>query len=71
MLAFFGFAGPWEVLIVLVIILLLFGGKRVPEVMRSLGQSVVEFKKGIKAAEDESPEESSASSGGDQSSNQT
>ena len=59
MLAFFGLAGPWEVLIVLVIILLLFGGKRVPEVMRSLGKSVVEFKKGINEGQEnvEQPKE--------------
>jgi sec-independent protein translocase protein TatA len=39
--------GPWQLLIVAGIVLLLFGS-RLPSVMRSLGQSVVEFKKGIK-----------------------
>jgi sec-independent protein translocase protein TatA len=39
--------GPWQMLIVLGIVLLLFGS-RLPSVMRSLGQSVTEFKKGIK-----------------------
>ena len=55
-----GFAGPWEILIVLAIILLLFGGKRIPTMMRSLGQSVTEFKKGVKgieSAEDEDREQ--------------
>lgn len=37
--------GPMELVIVMVVILLLFGN-RVPAVMRSLGRSVVEFKKG-------------------------
>lgn len=41
-----------ELIILLVIALLLFG-KRLPEVARSLGKGVVEFKKGIKGIEDE------------------
>jgi len=52
----FVFSGPWEILIVLLIALLLFGGKRIPTVMRSLGQSIIEFKKGVKGVEDESNE---------------
>jgi len=46
---------PWQFLIVLGILLLLFGN-RVPELMRSLGRSVTEFKKGIEEAQqDEEP----------------
>lgn len=41
------FAGPWEILILLVVVLLLFG-KRLPSVMGSLGRSIVEFKKGLR-----------------------
>ena len=48
----FGFGGGYEWLIVLAIVLLLFG-KRLPGVMRSLGTSIVEFKKGIKGIEDD------------------
>ena len=48
---FFGF-GPWEIVIFCVIILLLFG-KRLPGVMRSVGKSIVEFKKGVKGIEDD------------------
>ena len=47
----FGF-GPLELLIVAGIMLLLFGN-RLPGVMRSMGKSIVEFKKGIKGIEDE------------------
>lgn len=43
----------FEVLVILVIALLLFG-KRLPEVARSLGKGVVEFKKGLKGIEDDS-----------------
>lgn len=37
-----------EVLVVLFIVLLLFGGKKLPELARSMGRAVQEFKKGIK-----------------------
>lgn len=39
--------GPWELLIILFIVLLLFGAKRVPEMGRSLGSGMREFKEGI------------------------
>jgi len=38
--------GPWQILLVLAIILLLFGGKKLPELAHSLGKSLGEFKKG-------------------------
>jgi len=44
--------GPWEIIIILVVALLLFG-RRLPEVGRSLGKGIVEFKKGLKGVEDE------------------
>jgi sec-independent protein translocase protein TatA len=51
MLAFFGIGTP-ELIIVGVVVLLLFGS-RLPSVMRSLGQGVTEFKKGINGIEDD------------------
>lgn len=42
----------WELIIVLVVALLLFG-KRLPDVARSLGKGIVEFKKGVRGIEDE------------------
>jgi sec-independent protein translocase protein TatA len=51
--AFFtGMPGPMEMIIIGGIVLLLFG-KRLPGAMRSLGSSVVEFKKGVSGIEDE------------------
>ena len=38
--------GPWQIRLVLAIILLLFGGKKLPELAHSLGKSLGEFKKG-------------------------
>ena len=45
--------GPLQLIIVLAIVLLLFGS-RLPSVARSLGQSLTEFKKGVKGIEDKS-----------------
>jgi len=50
--AFFGMPGQYEMIIVLVIAVLLFG-KRLPEVGRSLGKSITEFKKGVQGIDDE------------------
>lgn len=52
LLAYFGMPGPFEVLIIGLIILLLFGN-RLPNVMRSMGRGIVEFKKGIQGIEDD------------------
>ena len=41
------FPGPWQWAIVALVFLLLFGGKRIPQMMRSIGSSITEFKKGI------------------------
>ena len=40
--------GIWELLIILVVVLLIFGPRRLPEMAKGLGQSVREFRKGIK-----------------------
>jgi sec-independent protein translocase protein TatA len=39
-----GWFGPQEIIIVLVIVLLLFGGRKIPELMRGLGKGIREFK---------------------------
>lgn len=53
-----GMPGPAELLIILAIGLLVFG-KRLPEVGRSLGKSIVEFKRGVRDIQNEIEEESS------------
>ena len=50
-LAFFS-PGPWQFVIVLLVVLVLFGN-RLPSIMRSLGEGITEFKKGIKGGESE------------------
>ncbi len=53
MLAFIGGLGTPEILIILLIILLLFGAKRIPEIMRGLGKGIREFKQASQEAVDE------------------
>lgn len=36
--------GPWQIVLVVVVVLLLFGGKKIPELMRGLGSGIKEFK---------------------------
>lgn len=50
----FGGAIGWqEITIILVVVLLLFGAKRIPDVMHSLGKGIREFKKGMRSIQDE------------------
>ena len=51
----FGLGAP-EMLIILVVLLLLFGGKKIPELMKGLGQGVKEFKDASKGADSNTPE---------------
>ena len=49
--------GPWEILLIVVVLLLLFGARRIPELARSLGRAAKEFKQGREETEDSaSPE---------------
>lgn len=48
----FGMPGGIEWIIILIVALLIFG-KRLPEVMKSMGRGIVEFKKGVKGVEDD------------------
>ena len=45
--------GPLEILVILIVVLLLFGAKRLPEIGRSLGEGIKEFKKSIKGSDEE------------------
>lgn len=58
---FLDFSAP-ELIIILAIILLLFGGKKLPELSRSLGDSMRELRKGINGSEDEQKQKSEANS---------
>lgn len=45
--------GTWEIVALVAIILLLFGGKKIPELMQGLGKGVKSFKKGMNEVEEE------------------
>jgi len=47
--------GPGQIAVIAILILLLFGGKKIPELMKGLGTGIKEFKKGVK--EEDSLEE--------------
>lgn len=40
--------GPWQIVLIVVIVLLLFGGRKIPELMRGLGSGIKEFKEASK-----------------------
>ena len=51
-LAFFNL-GPWEILLILVVVLILFGAKRLPELAKGLGQGVNEFRDAVDSSKKE------------------
>lgn len=53
---FLGIMGPNQMIAILVVVLLLFGGRKIPELMRGLGRGVKEFKDGV--ADEESKDDS-------------
>jgi len=50
---FIGGLGPWEIAIILVVVLLLFGGKKIPQLARDLGSGMREFRKNLGGASQE------------------
>ena len=52
-LLFLGNIGAGEIIIVALVVLLLFGGKKIPELMKGIGKGVKSFKDGVKGIEDE------------------
>ncbi|WKZ65666.1 MAG: twin-arginine translocase TatA/TatE family subunit [Flavobacteriales bacterium] len=47
-----GVIGPWQIVLIVAVLLLLFGGKKIPELMRGLGQGMKEFKNAKDGAEE-------------------
>lgn len=45
---FLGVIGPWQIVLIVAVVVLLFGGKKIPELMRGLGGGVKEFKNAMK-----------------------
>ena len=45
--------GPWEIVIIMLVIILIFGGKKIPELARGFGKGLREFKKTTREIKDE------------------
>lgn len=48
--------GATELIVILVVVLLLFGGRKIPELMKGLGKGIKDFKDASKGADDTTPE---------------
>jgi sec-independent protein translocase protein TatA len=42
-----GVIGPWQAIAIIAVVMLLFGGKKIPELMKGLGKGIKEFKDGM------------------------
>ena len=47
-----GVVGPWQIVLIVLLVLLLFGGKKIPELMKGLGKGVKSFKDGVNGLEE-------------------
>ena len=52
-LLFLGNLGTGEIVIIAIVVLLLFGGRKIPELMKGIGKGVKNFKDGVKGLEDD------------------
>lgn len=52
-----GMVGPWQIVILALVVILLFGGKKIPELMKGVGRGIKEFKEGINPDQDEEKKE--------------
>ncbi|MDP4281224.1 MAG: twin-arginine translocase TatA/TatE family subunit [Bacteroidota bacterium] len=53
LLGFLGGLGTPEIILIAIVVLILFGGKKIPELMKGLGKGVKNFKDGVKGLEDD------------------
>jgi sec-independent protein translocase protein TatA len=53
---YLGIVGPWQIAIIVVLVLLMFGGKKIPELMKGLGGGLKEFKNAAKENKEDSEE---------------
>jgi len=50
--------GHWEILVIVLVVLLLFGGRKIPELMKGLGTGMREFKKGMRGENEDTKQAS-------------
>ncbi len=51
-----GMPGYWQIILIVLVVLLLFGGKKIPELMKGIGRGTREFKKGLNTDEEDEEE---------------
>ena len=56
---FLGMVGPWQVVLIVALVVLLFGARKIPELMKGLGGGVKEFKKAMRDEEDDNSKDDS------------
>ncbi len=54
------FIGTWEIIVIVLVVLLLFGGKRIPELMRGVGKGVKSFRDGMNGIDEPAKKEDPA-----------
>ncbi len=52
-----GMIGPWQIILIIAVVLLLFGGRKIPELMKGLGTGIREFKDSMNAPDKKKEEE--------------
>jgi len=52
-----GMVGPWQIVLIVLVFLLMFGGKKIPELMKGLGKGMKEFKEATKDLKDDNKED--------------
>ena len=50
---FLGMIGPWQIVIIIAVLILLFGAKKIPELMKGVGKGIKEFKDATKPPEED------------------
>jgi len=63
MVMLFGVPGGWELVVIVLVILLIFGGKKLPELAQGLGKGIKEFKKATNETADEDKKTDEITSG--------
>ena len=53
MLAYPLFIGTWELVLIILVILLIFGGRKIPELMKGVGKGIKSFKEGMNEVEEQ------------------
>lgn len=56
----FGRIGIWQIVLIVIVVLLLFGGKKIPELMKGLGKGVRSFKEGMNGEDTDKTSENSS-----------